>query len=293
MPSRLVLSLLAVAIALAAPWPGAVTTVHAGELMETLPDADDDFLPDSVEWAVLTSATNPDTDGDATPDFVEVVQRGNPRAPGAPAPLDQEMRIVITGPQPGMNGVSWMHLFLRLVDPGTALTSFQAWLELPALPGVRINFDMFSLAPAILRERNAGQQGRWIQLSVPLVSTALLQQILPCSIHAESIVGGRYLRSDVCLFDVHGSIATVVPFDAAHYAVQTLAPVPGGGGLTNRVCLLEFTQGGVGPAGTMYTVSGADCADCNELECVLMDCTTCLGWVITIPGGLGVMTDDG
>ena len=65
-------------------------------------DTDGDFLPDVVEWVVLTDSTNPDTDGDNTPDFVEVVEGGNPRFETPPMPADQQMRLVVTGPTPGI-----------------------------------------------------------------------------------------------------------------------------------------------------------------------------------------------
>jgi hypothetical protein len=289
MLGKLALSLLTLAVAGALTLRSAPQQVRATEI-DPLLDTDDDFLPDCVEWAVLTSTTNPDTDGDQIPDFVEVVQRGTPRLPSAPHPVDQEMRVVITAPPAGTAGIAWMHLFLRLAEPGTPLTSFEAWLELPALPGIRVSFNMFALGPAAFRQRDAGSQGVFIQLSVPLVSANLLQQLLPCSLQAESVLGGRYIRSGVSLFDVQGSISTIVAFDQDRYAVQTIAPVVGGGGLSNRVCLLDLDDIGSGPSGTNYIVRHACCEDCNELECVLASCTGSIGWVITIPGGLGVLS---
>lgn len=291
MLGKLALSLLTLVVAGALTWRTPAPRVHATET-DPLLDSDDDFLPDCVEWAVLTSTTNPDTDGDQIPDFVEVVQRGTPRLPSAPHPVDQEMRVVITGPPVGSNGVAWMHLFLRMVEPGTPLTSFDAWLEFGMFPGVRFSFDMFSLGPATFRQRDAGPQGVFVQLSVPLISVGLLQQILPCSIHAESVLGGRLIHSAVGLFNVQGSIATVVPFDDTRFAVQTISPVVGGGGLSNRVCLLDLEDVGTGPSGTNYLVRHACCEDCNELECVLASCSGSVGWIITIPGGLGMPNGD-
>lgn len=291
MLARLALSLLTLVVAGALTWRTPAPVVRATET-DPLLDSDDDFLPDCVEWAVLTSTSNPDTDGDLIPDFVEVVQRGTPRLPSAPHPVDQEMRVVVTGPPVGSNGTAWLHLFLRMVEPGTPLTSFDAWLELAMFPGVRLSFDMFSLGPATFRQRDAGAQGVFVQLSVPLISVGLLHQILPCSIHAESVLGGRLIHSGVGLFNVQGSIATVVPFDGARCAVQTIAPVVGGGGLSNRVCLLDLEDVGSGPSGTNYIVRKACCEDCNELECVLPSCAGSVGWVITIPGGLGALNGD-
>jgi hypothetical protein len=264
--------------------------VHAYESGEVLLDSDDDFLPDCVEWATLTSATNPDTDADQVPDFVEVVQRGTPRLPGEPLPLDQEMRILITGPQLGTGAsTTWMHLFVRLIEPSASVASFQAWLEIAALPGLRCPFDMFALGPAVYRQRDAGAQGKWIQLSVPLVSHHLLASVLPGSIQAEALVGGRYIRSGVSLFRQYDTIATLAPFGKESYAVQTIAPLAGGGGITNRVCVLSLEEQVSTPAGTLYCVTGADCEDCSELECVLTNCAQSIGWQISIPGGLGVI----
>jgi hypothetical protein len=288
MLGRFVLSLLTVGMAVALTLRTPSDSVRAGAI-DPLQDSDDDFLPDCVEWAVLTSATNPDTDADNIPDFVEVVQRGTPRLAGSALPMDQEMRIVITGPQGSSSGPTWMHLLLRLAEPTTQLTSFHAWIEFGMLPGLQIGFDMFALGPAVLRQRNAGAEGIWITYSVPLVSAAVVHQVLPCSVQAEAVIGGRYLRSGVNLFDVQGSIATLAPFGQDSYAVQTIAPMQGGGGSSNRVCVVTFQECGTGPGGTVYEVTHADCEDCNELECVLASCAQSLGWLINIPGGLGVM----
>src|SRR5262245_17836322 len=100
MPGKKLYSLLATCIALTATWwvlPVERATAHAWEL-GILEDSDNDFLPNCVEWAVMTNSASPDTDGDGTGDFIEVVQRGHPREPSAPLALDQEMRIVLTGP---------------------------------------------------------------------------------------------------------------------------------------------------------------------------------------------------
>ena len=126
-------------------------------------------------------------------------------------------------------------------------------------------------------------------LSVPLADMSALAQLLPCSLQAETVLGGRYLRSGVSLLNAQGSIATLTHFRDSSYALQSLAPSLLGSGSSNRVCVLDLTQSGSSTGGTLYTVTGANCEDCNELECVLTSCQQSLGWVVTIPGGLGVL----
>ncbi len=286
--ARLTISLIAAGACAAVALRPAGTLV-ASNGSNPLPDTDGDFLPDCVEWVQLTSSSNPDTDGDLIPDFVEFVQGGSPRVVGGPLPTDQEMRIVITGPAPGSGSdLAWIHIFARLAEPEAPIAWFQTWLEVPALPGQRLTFDVLGFGQPVFNVRDAGGQGLWIQLSVPMVSTALIQAVLPCSVHVESVIGGRHLLSGVKLFDLGGSITTLVPFGNGHFAAQSIAPSPSSGGLSNRVCLLDLVEVGSGPAGVIYQITNASCEDCNEVECA-PSCPASVGWLVTVPGGIGVI----
>lgn len=282
----LVLAGAALVASLAQPNRLAIAADEQGPLV----DSDLDFVPDAVEWVVLTSANNPDTDGDQISDFVEIVQRSRPRRVSEPLPADQEMRILVTGPAPGSpDPTAWLHLMVRLVGAGAALQSFQAWCELPSVPGVRFGFDLLSLGPAVMRSRDAGPEGTWLTLSVPLASTCILHLLAPLSLHAESTIAGRTIHSAVNLFDMQGELSTLVPFDQSGFAVQRIGPPIGGGGnLTNRVCVLDLAEVGSGPGGTIYEIAGARCDDCNEVECA-PSCPQSVGWLVTIPGGLGTL----
>jgi hypothetical protein len=287
MSLRIALPLTTLLVAAALAWPDDARVVRATS-GDPLADADDDFLPDSVEWIALTSAANADTDNDGAADFVEFVQRGQPRQNVAPLPIDHEMRIALTGPQPGATSdEAWLHVFVRRAEASATLTSFTAWLEAPFLPGVRIPFDPFALPGATCVERDGGAEGIWLRYSVPLLSAALVQAILPCSFHAEAVVGGRTIASGVKLFQAGNTIATLTRFDADGYAVQSIAPTTSSGSSSNRVCVLELQEIGSGPGGTLYSVVDADCEDCNELECALTNCAQSIGWVVTVPGGTG------
>jgi hypothetical protein len=286
---RSLLSLLVVGATIAVAWGGAREVARAGGGTESLVDNDDDFLPDCVEWAVLTSAANPDTDGDEISDFVEVVQRGAPRKAGDPLPTDQEMRLVVTGPSAATPAAPvWLHLLVRTVETATPITNFSSWIELPALPGLRIPLNMLAFGDIEFRQRATATEGTWALISVPLVSTTILRAVLPCSFHAESIIGGRYLRSTVQLLDMQGTISSLVAYGEGQFAVQSIAPIPGSG-QSNRICVLDLTEVGSGPGGVVYQVTSAICDDCNEVECS-PNCPQTVGWLVTIPGGCSGMT---
>jgi hypothetical protein len=285
---------LGIACATVAILPAPPSVAASGGAVDPLLDSDGDFLPDVVEWAVLTSASCADTDNDQSSDFVEVVQRGLPRTAGVPIPTDQEMRIVVAGPPAGSgNGVAWLHLLVRIVGPASAMTSFQAWFEMPAFPGERFSFDLLALGPSVFRSRDAGAEGQWLTVSVPLAPTALLQLVAPISLHVESMIAGRQLRSASKVIDVQGELVTLVPFNDVGYALHGIVPNSATGTqLSNRVCVLELTEVGSGPGGTVFQVDDAGCEDCNEVECSAT-CPDSVGWLLTIPGGLQVLSAGG
>ena len=65
MLGKIVLSLLTLGTTFTVVWAGGAQRVGASDSAnDPLQDTDNDMLPDCVEWAVLTNASNPDTDGD-------------------------------------------------------------------------------------------------------------------------------------------------------------------------------------------------------------------------------------
>jgi len=262
-------------------------------------DTDGDFLPDVVEWIALTDSTSPDTDGDQIPDFVEVIEGGQPRHESMPLPADQQMRVFITGPQPGSaDPLTWMHVFLRVMPPAGSTSgagqvqAFQTWLENPAMPGVQFPLNGFAAAGAVYREQVTAEHGVWVQLSVPMVSESILQSVLPCTIWAETTVAGQQLQSGQKLIPTPSGVASLVPFGDGRYVIQTLSPIPSTSTLsveTNKVCILTLEEDTTGPAGTTYIVTAADCEDANDLECET-SCSQSVGWTITIPGGTELLT---
>lgn len=291
--TRTLLSMLGAAAIAFGGWlsfvPSHAPVLQADEV-DPLLDADDDFLPDVIEWAVMTNAANTDTDDDECPDFVEVVQRGTPRQHGVARTLDHEMRVVVTAPQPGVTGPTWLHLLFRFVGDPSLMTSFQCWISLPGMQGVRLPLNMLGFATMSFAERQTAAHGLWVRLSVPMVSEAMLRTLLPCTFEAEATIGGRSILTAVNLFDAQGVTSSLVPFAEDRLAMQSIGQLcgPTSSG-SNRVCLLGLRRVGSGIGGTVFEVVEADCEDCNELECS-PGCPQSVGWIFTMPGGIESIT---
>lgn len=297
MPSKFALSVLVAAAASVAVVLRMSSQPVAATGAVVLMDSDDDFLPDVVEWAVLTNPLVGDTDGDDISDFVEVVEFGDPRTAGTPLPPDDQMRVIVSGPQVGSpDRRVWLHVFYRIMSSGSgasplsAIQALETWLELPWFYGLRVPLNAIGLQDLVLRER-ATTQGYWVEVSIPLVAPEFLAMVLPCTITVESTIAGTQRTSGVELFGVEGDIATLVPYANDRFVLQSLLQYsePGAGSGSNRVCVLDLVEQYTTPAGTTYLVQNAACEDANDLECGA-GCLASNGMTITIPGGVSILT---
>jgi hypothetical protein len=275
-----------------------VEASSSGNCCSATLDSDNDFLPDAVEWVLLSNSHKVDTDADGISDFIEVVEGGQPRHQSPVLPADQQMRLVVTGPLPESSDPrTWIHVFHRVMTaeatPGSgpaAIQSFATWYESPSYPGIQLPLNSFATSETIYRERITPTDGIWVQVSIPLVPEATLSSVLPCTIWAESVIAGETVTSGTNLVNTSSGVASLVPFDEWRYVFQILTPQPANMMVTesNQVCVIELKEQTSGAAGTTYQVTDADCEDANELECSTA-CQQSIGWTVTIPGGTALV----
>lgn len=292
-PRTLCTGFLAIGFAAVAAWawPTGSTVLRADPPPPGL-DSDNDFLPDEVEWACLTSAQSPDTDSDGTSDFVEVVQRGNPRQPNGPLPPDHEMRIVVTSNPTAQNNEVTLHLLFRFMGDTTLLSNIDVWAEIGAAEGFRFPLTNFASGPITIDQRFVPSEGLWVRVSAPMVSEAILRAVLPCTIGADALIGSRSITTKVPVIDRSGITSTLVPYGGpALFAVQSIGALTATTDLlvNNRICVLQLESVGDGSGGSTFQITGAECQDCNDLQCGV-GCAASVGTVIVLPGGPGSIT---
>jgi hypothetical protein len=255
-------------------------------------DSDLDFLPDALEWALLTNPHRSDSDNDGTSDFLEVVQRGMPQQANPPAPADHEMRIVLSSFR-NANGqdITMMNLLFRFLGGVQLMTSFQPWIQIPQLPGVLLPLDSLTNSVVSIVQRVEPGEGLWVRVSMTMADESLLRNLLPCTIGADAIIGGRQIRSGLAVLEVSGVVASLVRFDSERFALQSIgASNPITGGEPNKICVIGLEDRGSSPGGSVvYVVVEAACQPMNDFECG-SGCPQNLGFTINIPGGIGSIT---
>ena len=271
-----------------------------------LEDSDGDFLPDDLEWCMMTDRGIADTDGDGSGDFLEVVHFDDVRVPGVPAPLNDAMRIVVTSTADGADHQSyWMHMLFRFANGNLGTVSHLVpWID---IMGVRVPLTDLLLSNSIqfvqrpgpagdLLVRVSGQDfaGRnppeppasrdwsrsrarpvasWRQASSPCPWARRLQLLVP---HNDQLIAH-----------------TARP----QFGHQFQGPSGSGGDQeeeteffkSNKVCVFQLSLVGASPGGSLLEIVSAECMPANGLDCG-SECPRTAGEVVTIPGGLPLLT---
>ncbi|MGA0058378.1 MAG: hypothetical protein ACO3RU_02210 [Planctomycetota bacterium] len=258
-------------------------------------DSDGDLLPDRVERALLLDPRSADTDGDGVDDFLHAVQsRMGMSDPRTVFGYDHEARVIVTTePTPGGGESAWVNLLFRFA--GSTVLDLQA-LE----PFVDINGQRHSLSRLLqtslsrLRLLPHPTEGLYVHCAFRLGSAASLQRLLPCTIGAQAVLGGRAISSGTFLTDADGTTASLVPVAPDAGVIQALSPSGDEDPFwtSSRVCLLRLSVVTSMPNGMLCEVSNADCIPSGELACP-PSCSASRGQVLFVPDGLSTITGGG
>jgi hypothetical protein len=258
-------------------------------------DTDGDLLPDRVERALLLDPLSADTDGDGVDDFLHAVQaRMGLNDPRTVFGYDHEARVVVTTePASGGGESAWVNLLFRFA--GSSVLDLQA-LE----PFIDINGQRHSLSRLLQTSLSRLQllphptEGLYVHCAFRLGTASSLQRLLPCTIGAQAVLGGRTISSGSFLTDADGTTASLVPVAPDSGVIQSLSPSGDEDPFwtSSRVCLLRLSVVTSMPNGMLCEVSNADCIPSGELACP-PSCNASRGQVLFVPDGLSTITGGG
>lgn len=261
-------------------------------------DTDGDLLPDRLEWVLLLDPNTADTDGDETDDFLHAVQRRRELSePRSSFGYDHEARVIVTSvPDPRGIGSIWVHMLFRFA--GSDPRDLQCLQELQCLMpyldhwGIRVPVDRLIGAGGVrLVFRPHATEGLYALCSFEIGSESMLRSLLPCTIGATAVIGGRTVCSGTYLANANGITAAMVPVAPDTAVLQTLAPDNHDDPFwtSSRVCMIRLAVVSSSSSGTLAEVSAADCVSSGKLACP-PTCLSSRGQMMFFPDGLATIT---
>jgi len=272
---------------------------HAPEATATVAglfqDSDGDLIADSLEAVLMTDPVNPDSDGDGVGDFLEAVQHQPPiptqNTPAAP--MDDEMRAVVTVEELANTPQVVLHLMFRVVDG--QLSRVQALQVFLDTQGVRVPLNQVA-GDGILNitVQHDPIEGALVVLSSRISSLSDMRGLLPCSLGATGVIGQRSFETGVVLVEVSGSVAAIMAMTKDRFVIQ---PIQGKQDPTQpfwrsaHVCELDLAPMGSSGNSVVTQVVEAACTGVPTLRCA-PSCDSWAGKVFVVPYGLGFLSGE-
>lgn len=283
-------------------------------------DTDGDFLPDDIEWVLLTDPTLADSDTDGVDDFQSVVRHiypdpleeplggagttgtgtggtssaGLSASGGVTPPPDHKARLVVSSraDQDGTPAV-WVHvLFEFATTSAPPLQAFDVWID---YYGWRASIASALSGPQTEYATTTATSGNCLaRLSFRLADEAALLPFDPLTIGAEINAQGASLATGVMLSSYAGVITALTPISSASLVAVYLNSNTGQNPFwsSERVCSMALSVVAGAPSGSLCEVVTSRCRQAGQLRCP-PSCSSSTGRLIYVPNGLSLLTGGG
>lgn len=257
-------------------------------------DTDGDFLPDNLEWVLLSDPTRRDTNSDGRNDLLQAMDYEAPRHKTRALKTRDSMRVLVNTSGSKKNRLVWITLLLRLASG--RLSDLRALQVYMTVGNRKVLLDpLLPYALEDVKTRYIKDQGMLVRLSFRLKLDSVMRYISSTTIGSCGLIGSTLVRSGTVLMDINGyhtlSFFSDTTNDNQGLALQTTGAFEDENPYwsLNKLCVLALEMQGVGHGWLICEVTKADCQQESSVRCT-SNCGNANGLTFFLPDGGQLLT---